>query len=90
MNVASPVLPLATTSRTKISEVVLSNGLPGYTDVCAIVDRGGLVTCRLRLSWRERWAVLTGGNIWLQVRTGRMGLQPFKLHVSEPPIEECL
>lgn len=51
-------------------------------------DQYGKVTTRWKLSWRERWAILVHGDLWLQLLTFNKPLQPVKLMVTQPPISE--
>lgn len=88
MKVSSPVL----LGCVRLPEVNFSNGDARFADVPVIVsgDTWGTVTCRLRLSWKERLAVLLGGNLWLQIMSAHQKLQPFKIYTRQPQIEECL
>lgn len=53
-------------------------------------DQSFKVTCRFKLTWRERLEVLFGGNLWLQQLTFGRAFQPVKLWTKEPNITDCL
>ena len=86
----SPVLPSVKVSH-YVEDVVAANQ-PQYTPLPVILGRepSGMVTSRWSLTWKERLKALFVGNIFVQVLTYRNPLQPMKLFVDEPTLEECL
>lgn len=75
-----------------LPEVVFAKDQPEYLQLPAIVsnDTSGRVTTRWRLGWKERLRLLFSGNLYVQVLTFHKSLQPIKLMVDCPPVEDCL
>ena len=64
-------------------EIVIGKGQPEYLPLPAIRS-ADMVTCRFRLTWRERLAVAIGGNLWLQQMAFARPFQPVMIHTEEP------
>ena len=52
--------------------------LPSYTDERETISLW-------RLTWRERFAVLFGRDLWLTLLTFQRPLQPIRINVGRPP-----
>lgn len=74
-----------------ITAVDFGKNQPGYERLPGIRGRAPqyIVTSRWSLTWRERWRILVHGDLWLQLMTFGVPLQPMKLLVDEPTPEEC-
>lgn len=57
---------------------------PEYIPLPSYRHLDGTVTTLWRLSWKERFQVLIGGSIWLQLLTFNKPLQPVKLTAECP------
>jgi hypothetical protein len=64
--------------------VVIAKDQPQYNPMPAHVDVGGMVTCKWKLTLRERLWVLLTGNLWHQIHTFGGALQPQRLQVTTP------
>jgi hypothetical protein len=64
--------------------LVIAKDQPEYVPMPAHVAPDGTVTCRWRLSFRERIRVLLRGEVWHQVLTFGQPLQPQSLTVNRP------
>lgn len=80
MKPISPVYP----KLKGIEEVVYGADQPEYIPLPAHRDSHGTVTSRWQLTWKERWQVFVGGNLWLSILTFNHSLQPCSL-TTEPP-----
>ena len=70
---------------------VYAKNQPQYRQLPAHVhthDVQGRITCRWRMTWRERLTVLFTGTIWHQILTFHGPLQPQLLMVDKPPMNE--
>jgi hypothetical protein len=56
----------------------------------SVTGKRGRVTTRWKLTWRERFEIFFGGNLWLQVLTFHESLQPQLPLSREPSPDECL
>jgi hypothetical protein len=82
-----------TVSATPLSaEVEIGADQPEYEPMKCIIGSSEyrVVTVRFKLTWRERWDLLCGGNLWLQQLTFNKPFAPVKLSTTEPEIEDCL
>lgn len=71
--------------------VIVARDQPEYVPIPAVIDREGqhgLMTFCWKLSWSERLGVLLRGELWHQVLTFGNRLQPQKLSVERPRMEE--
>lgn len=75
-----PAIPTFTDEKA----VVFAEDQPQYRPLPAIKSADGRVTTKWKLTWAERFTVLFGGHLWLQVLTFNRPLQPVKLSVHEP------
>lgn len=80
MTPQSPALPNACAFTHR--EIVLAKNQPQYKELPAAVDETGRITTRWALTWRERFDLLFGANVFLEVLTYRQPLQPVKLTVG--------
>ncbi len=64
--------------------IIYANDQPEYIPLPAHRQADGTVTTRWKLSWKERFEVLMGGCMWLQVLTFNRPLQPVKLSTICP------
>jgi hypothetical protein len=86
-----PATPVLLKPIVKPREIVYAKDQPEYVPLPALVsDDDGVVTTRWSLTWRERIVLLFGGNLYLQVLTFHRRLQPVKLMVDEPEMNDCL
>ena len=69
-------------------EVIYAKDQPEYLPLPAIRTSDGLVITRWKLTWRERWQVLWGGSLWLELLTFNKPLQPIRLSTVPPVLEE--
>lgn len=67
--------------------IVIAKDQPEYLPLPAYLAADGTVTCRWRLTFRERIRVLWRGEVWHQILTFRQPLQPQSLTVTQPPFE---
>lgn len=68
------------------THVVYAADQPEYLPLPVWRRESGAVVSRWRLSWRERWAVLLGRDIYLEVLTFGRPLQPLYPTVSESDV----
>jgi hypothetical protein len=61
---------------------------PQYNPLPSWRLEDGTVITRWRLTWRERIGVLFGGHLWLTVLTFHRKLQPVKITVECPVVDE--
>lgn len=66
------------------AEVVYAKDQPEYLPLPAHRADDGRVTTRWQLTWKERLQVLLRGNIYLQLLTFNMPLQPVMLSTTVP------
>jgi hypothetical protein len=87
----SPVLRRALPSY--LTDTTWAKDQPQYNVLPSIRStepgQSGRVTTRWRLTWRERWKLLAGGSLFIQILTFGMPLQPLLPFVGEPTLEEC-
>lgn len=81
MKPASPVIPGQ-------PEVVYAKNQPQYNPLPSIKQRDGCVITRWAMSWRERFKVLLTGSVYLEVMTFNQPLQPLKMSVDVPLVEQ--
>lgn len=72
--------PIKPESRKGASEVVFAKDQPEYEPLPANFD-GTSVETKWKLSWRERWAVLRHGSLYLTLLTFGNALQPIRLSI---------
>lgn len=91
MTPQSPVL-LGMPDNCTPPEIVLAKDQPEYIPLSVLASRGhrGMMTMRMKLTWRERFQVLCYGNIWLQQLTFHRSLQPIMAFASQPSLYDCL
>jgi hypothetical protein len=68
--------------------VVFAENQPEYLPMPAhriLRSPEGEIVCCWKLTWRERWQVLTGGRVWHRIMTFGQPLQPQLLQTWEPP-----
>lgn len=65
--------------------VVIAKHQPPYLPLPAYQNETATISC-WRLTWRERWLVLTRGVLWLSQLNFGQALQPQKPGVEKPPI----
>lgn len=82
----SPVFP----SHPKLEEIVFAKDQPQYRPLPAFVDSSGTVVSRWKLTWKERFQVLFGGCLWLQLMTFGGALQPSLITTEEPKLKESV
>lgn len=80
MKPVSPVFPGA-------KEVVYAKDQPQYIPLPAHRSSDGVVTTRWKLSLREKFHLLFGRPLYLQVMTFNSPLQPVKLTIDTPDVE---
>lgn len=87
----SPAYPVLTKAP-HLSHVMLAKDQPEYTKLPALVGDGpyGVVTTRWKFSLSERIRVMLFGNLWVQLMTFCLAVQPVKLATKEPTRDECL
>lgn len=87
MKPQSPVVP-----GYDLSEIVYAKDQPEYSPLPCLKsnDSSGLVTCRFHFTWKERFKLFFFGDMWIQLLTFHKPLQPIKLFVNKPKIEELL
>ena len=66
------------------SNTVFAKNQPEYLQLPAHRDNQGVVTSCYELTWKERFAILFGGKVWLQLLTFNKPLQPQRLTVEKP------
>lgn len=64
--------------------IVFAKDQPPYLPLPAYRSESGRVTSCWGLTWRERWAVLWSGRLWLQQLTFNDPVQPQRLSVDRP------
>ena len=80
MEPVSPVIPGC-----EGFESVYAKGQPQYLPLPALhTPQGDGVVTRWRLTWRERLRILWTGNLYLEIRTFGLPLQPLKPSTTEP------
>ncbi len=55
-----------------------------YLPLPAHVEGDGTITTRWKLSWRERFRIMWTGDMWLQIMTFNLPVQPVKLTTQCP------
>lgn len=68
-------------------EVVYAKDQPEYLPLPAIRQSDGCIVTRWQMSWRERIKALLTGSIYLEVLAFNCPLQPLKLSIDPPEIE---
>lgn len=68
-------------------EAVYAKDQPEYLPLPAIRQSDGCIVTRWQMSWRERIKALLTGSIYLEVLTFNSPLQPLKMSVDTPEIE---
>lgn len=68
-------------------EVVYAKDQPEYLSLPAIRQSDGCIVTRWQMSWYERIKTLLTGSIYLEVLTFNNPLQPLKMSVDAPEIE---
>jgi len=74
------MLPVVPESRPEARAVIFAKDQPQYHPLPANIN-GPYVETKWKLSWRERWNVLVGGNIYLTLKTFGERLQPIRMSV---------
>lgn len=85
MTGGTDVIPI-TPNLTGYPEIIFAKNQPEYLPLPAVrvdTETGEIVT-RWRLSWRERWRLFCGGDLYLHVLTFGHPLQPLKLSAGRP------
>lgn len=82
-----PVSPVFESGLCRESEIVIAKDQPPYIPLPAVVTSNGIVT-RWKPTFSERLKLIFGGSLYLQVLTFGRPLQPVKLSVEEPRLEE--
>jgi DNA recombination-dependent growth factor C len=85
MNPTSPVLP--SDERAIAIEVTFAKDQDQYRQLPAVRTDDGNVISRWHLTWRERFKILFGGNLFLQQLTFNESLQPQLPSVDEPKLK---
>lgn len=75
---ASPIVP-----GLDLPERIIGQNQPGFTPLPSW-QRDGVVLTRWRLSWRERFQVLFGGNLWVWTKVYGRPLQEFQIDTMPP------
>lgn len=81
---ATPVLPR---QNGVVPEIVYAKDQPQYIPLPAARFEDGTVITRWTLTWRERFQLLIGGSLWLELLTFNKPLQPIRFWTTEPPIQ---
>lgn len=68
-------------------EVIYAKDQPEYNPLPAIRQSDGCIVTRWQCTWRERLRVLLTGSIYLEVLTFNSPLQPLKMSVEPPVID---
>ena len=63
---------------------IIAENQEQYLDLPAHVDSEGTVTCCWKPSWKERFQILFGKEVWHQVLTFNKPLQPQRLTLEKP------
>lgn len=56
---------------------------PEYLPLPTYKNEEGIVTSCYELTWSERFAILFGAKVWLQLLTFNKPLQPQRLYISK-------
>ena len=73
-----------------IRPVTYAKDQPEYLPLPVLRSFQGTVTSRWRMTWRERLAALFTGDVYLTQLTFNSPLQPVRLQVTVPTVEELL
>ena len=84
MNPITPVLP--SQLQTRDLEITFAKDQPEYRPLPAIKTSEGTVITRWKLTWKERFAILFSGNLFLQQLTFNSALQPQLPTIEEPKV----
>ena len=82
-----PVSPVFESGAHGKHERVFAKDQPPYIPLPAVVTSNGVVT-RWKPTFKERLLLIFGGSLYLQVLTFGQLLQPVKLSVEEPVLED--
>lgn len=85
-NPVTPILP----PFDLIHPITVGVSQSDYIGLPAIVSTGpyGMITSRWKFSWKERFKILLFGNVWLQQLAFHKPVQPVKLLVIQPEIQD--
>ena len=95
MKPAEPVLKttwddIADLENSGIQPVTYAKNQPEYLPLPVLRSQHGTVTSRWHMTWRERLAALFTGDVYLTQLTFNTPLQPVRLQVAVPTVEEML
>jgi hypothetical protein len=66
------------------SNTVFAKDQPQYLQLPAHRSNDGVVTSCWELTWKEKFAILVGGKLWLQQLTFNKPLQPQRPSIVKP------
>ena len=66
------------------ANTVFAKNQPEYLQLPAYRSPEGVVVTCYQLTWKERFAILFGGKIWLSLLTFNKPLQPQRITVEKP------
>jgi hypothetical protein len=72
----------------KECNVIYAQDQPEYLNAPCYKDEEGTLTFCWKLSWRERFQILKSGRVWLQILTFHQPLQPLRMLIIKPNLEE--
>lgn len=68
----------------KEANTIFAKDQPQYLQLPAHRDGSGVVTTCYELTLKERFAILFGGKVWLQLLTFNKPLQPQRITIEKP------
>ena len=68
------------------ANTIFAKNQPQYLQLPAHRSNDGTVTTCYKLTWRERVAILFGGELWLQLLTFNKPLQAQRITIEKPPL----
>lgn len=68
--------------------VTYAENQPEYQPLPARVDGNGVIVTCWKLTWRERLTALFRGTFFLTVMTFRNPLQPIRMSIEKPEVED--
>lgn len=66
---------------------IVAKHQPEYRPLPSHIAKDGRLTCCWKLSWRERLKIFFTGQIWHEVLTFNMPLQPQRLSTKKPNLK---